>query len=103
MDNDEVELVSDPGGTDVAAAIAVSKVVPVCHGTLMLHARVRNGDEFVAVLIPRIFAEPGFEGLEHSRNLLERLHRGFFLMRKYPKANVQRSAESPIFLGPIHV
>src|SRR5215203_6532034 len=100
MNDDEVEFEPDSAAAVISRHIAVSKVISVSYGALMLHSRIRNGDELVAVFVKRIFAEPVFKSLQHSRNFPELPHRGFLLMRQNPILNIQIAAQALEFFFP---
>src|SRR4051794_20660749 len=73
-------------------------MIPVGDRALVLHAEVRRLDELVPVFIPREWAKPCLEALEHWLYLLELLARGLDVVVEWPEVERQVS-----FLPLVHV
>jgi len=69
----------------------------------MLHPRIRNRHQLVAVFIKRIFPKPVLKRIQHAGHFLELLLRGFFLMRQDPIVDIQHAAFALVLLSKVYV
>jgi len=103
VNNDEVEFETDAAGTRVPVPIAIPKPIAVGNRALMFHARILDRDQFVTILIKRIFPKPVLERFEGAGYFLKMPECCFFLMRQDPILNIQHATFPVVLFTELYV
>ena len=103
MHDDEIPFEPESGARTVATAIAVAKTITIRDGRLMLHAGVRDLDEFIAVLVPRVRSEPVLEALHHRAYLRPLSLRVGQIVVERPVVERQVALEPRVHLAVVRV